>query len=125
MIDLHCLSQHLGDFSRGNCLTICAFLVPANLLATLQTMIFWFLGKPSSYIWSTTSMGFIYATLMLLHVISWYVVGVVMAPTFILAGLAVVCLLINGGALWWLKNAQVMAQVVTGFFVGKRITHWA
>jgi hypothetical protein len=30
----------IAEFSRGNCLTICAFLVPANVLATLQTLVF-------------------------------------------------------------------------------------
>jgi hypothetical protein len=45
-------------------------------------------------------MAITYATLMILHVISWYIVGVVMAPTFILMFLGITCLVINCGAIW-------------------------
>jgi hypothetical protein len=41
----------------------------------------------------------LYALLMVAHVFTWWIVGVVMAPTFILLFLASVCLAINGWAL--------------------------
>jgi hypothetical protein len=37
---------------------------------------------------------------MILHVISWYIIGVVMAPTFILMFLGITCLAINLIAIW-------------------------
>ncbi|WP_232251460.1 hypothetical protein [Oscillatoria acuminata] len=36
-----------------------------------------------------------YATVMILHVVSWFLVGVVMAPTYILLALASLCLSVN------------------------------
>ncbi|GAB4472116.1 MAG: hypothetical protein OHK0037_31770 [Elainellaceae cyanobacterium] len=85
----------MGDFSRTHCLAICAVLVPANLLATLQTLIFVGLGRPRSTIRLITSFASLYATIMLLHVLTWFVVGVVMLPTFVLTGLACLCLGLN------------------------------
>jgi len=96
MLDLHCLNE----FSRSHCLTICAFLVPANLIATSQTILFTILRRSPVQIFSISTMAITYATLMILHVISWYIVGVVMAPTFILMFLGITCLVINCGAIW-------------------------
>jgi hypothetical protein len=45
-------------------------------------------------------MAIVYASLMILHVLSWFIVGVVMAPTFILMFLGIVCLTINFTAIW-------------------------
>lgn len=38
----------LGEFSRNHCVGICAFLVPANLLATLLSLIFVVVNPPVS-----------------------------------------------------------------------------
>jgi len=93
----------VGDFSRTHCLAICAALVPANLLATLQTLIFVGCDRPRSTIRLITSVASLYATLMILHVITWFMVGVVMAPTFVLIGLACLCLGLN---LWAIAHSQ-------------------
>lgn len=89
MFDLIC------EFSRSHCIAICAFLVPANLLATLQTLIFMGLGTPKLQIRVMAAIASCYATVMILHVVSWFIVGVVMAPTYILLALASLCLSIN------------------------------
>lgn len=89
MFDLIC------EFSRSHCIAICAFLVPANLLATLQTLIFMGLGTPKLQIRVMAAIASCYATVMILHVVSWFLVGVVMAPTYILLALASLCLSIN------------------------------
>ncbi|WP_199302061.1 hypothetical protein [Pseudanabaena cinerea] len=102
MLDLHCLNE----FSRSHCVTICAFLVPANLIATAQTILFTILRRSPIQIFSISTMAIAYATLMILHVISWYIVGVVMAPTFILMFLGITCLIINCIAIW-LKQQRV------------------
>lgn len=88
-----------ADFSRQHCVGICAALVPANLLATLQTLIFAGLGRPRWQRSSIAGMALVYATLMVLHVWSWFAIGVVMAPTFILLALALVCAGLNGWAI--------------------------
>ncbi|WP_199288685.1 hypothetical protein [Pseudanabaena mucicola] len=104
MFDLHCLGNSLGDFSRSHCLAICAFLVPANLIATSQTILFTLLRRSSLQVFTISTIATIYALLMISHVISWFVVGVVMAPTFILMFLGITCLAINAIAVWFKVN---------------------
>ncbi|NJM70021.1 MAG: hypothetical protein HC862_07195 [Scytonema sp. RU_4_4] len=94
----------LAEFSRANCVSICAFLVPANLLTTLLTMIFAALRRPSHYVWQAAGIASIFAFVMVLHVYTWFLIGVVMAPTYILLSLALTCLVINVGAILFLKT---------------------
>jgi hypothetical protein len=112
MFDLHCMGLGmdavLGDFSRSHCIGICTFLVPANLIATSQTMLFTLLKRSPIQIFTISTMAIVYASLMILHVISWFIVGVVMAPTFILMFLGIVCLTINFIAIWLkINNVQI------------------
>lgn len=100
MFDLHCLGDSLGNFSRSHCVAICAFLVPANLIATSQTILFTVFKRSAIEIFTITASAIVYALLMISHVISWYIVGVVMAPTFILMFLGIICFAINCGAIW-------------------------
>jgi hypothetical protein len=104
MFDLHCLGDSLGNFSRSHCVAICAFLVPANLIATSQTILFTILKRSPIEIFTITAGAIVYALLMISHVISWYIIGVVMAPTFILMFLGIVCLTINCVAIWLKAN---------------------
>jgi hypothetical protein len=112
MFDLHCMGLGmdavLGDFSRSHCIGICTFLVPANLIATSQTMLFTLLKRSPIQIFTISTMAIVYASLMILHVISWFIVGVVMAPTFILMFLGILCLTINFIAIWLkINNVQI------------------
>jgi hypothetical protein len=104
MFDIHCLGDVLGDFSRSHCVAICAFLVPANLIATSQTILFVLLKRSPIQIFTISAGAIIYALLMIFHVISWFIVGVVMAPTFILIFLGISCLVINCTAIWLKHN---------------------
>lgn len=88
----------LLEFSRTHCIAICTVLVPANLLATLQTMILAGLGRPLRQVCGMAIVSGLYALLLFLHVLSWWAIGVVMSPTYILSALATVCLLTNLGA---------------------------
>jgi hypothetical protein len=87
--------SEIAEFSRQNCVAICVFLVPANLIITTQTLIFSFLGYSRFSTRLTACFAFIYAIAIISHVISWFLVGIVMAPTFILLGLGFVCLATN------------------------------
>ncbi|MFN6560722.1 MAG: hypothetical protein RMY28_013190 [Nostoc sp. ChiSLP01] len=89
----------LTEFSRANCVTICAFLVPANLLTTILTMILTALRRPSHQIWQSAAIATFFASVMILHVYTWFMIGVVMAPTYILMSLAIACLLTNLAAI--------------------------
>jgi hypothetical protein len=99
----------LAEFSRANCGTICAFLVPMNLLATLQVLIFVTLGRPPGQIFLTAGFASLYAGLMVAHVWTWFAIGVVMAPTFILLSLGGTCLAI---ALWAIANPAPMVRLL-------------
>lgn len=99
MVDFSTLTQSLAEFSRCHCVAICAFLVPANLLVTLATMILAGLHRPRMQVWRSATWAAFLAIAMVLHVWTWFAIGVVMAPTFILLALAAVCLLINGAAI--------------------------
>lgn len=87
----------LTEFSSTYCIGICAFLIPVNLLATSSTIIFTLLDCPAIHIWQTALIASIFALLMILHVFAWFMMGVVMAPTYILLGLGSVCLFANLG----------------------------
>ncbi|BAZ13795.1 hypothetical protein NIES4071_56350 [Calothrix sp. NIES-4071] len=95
MFDFNTLIQ----FSTTYCISICAFLIPANLLATSSTIILTLLHRPAVQIWQSAGIASIFALLMILHVVAWFMIGVVMAPTYILLGLASICVLANFGAI--------------------------
>lgn len=97
MIDINILAE----FSRNNCIGICAFLVPANLLITLTTIILSAIKRPQSQVWQSAGIASVFAGIMMLHVYSWLIVGVVMAPTYVLLGLAITCSLANLMAILW------------------------
>lgn len=109
MLDLIC------EFSRCNCIAICAVLVPANLLATLQTMIFTALRRPRSQVRLTAGIASTYALVMVFHVLTWFAVGVVMAPTYILFFLASVCLTLNA---WAIVHSPSMARLLRVWELG-------
>ncbi|MDZ8187969.1 MAG: hypothetical protein RMX96_24350 [Nostoc sp. ChiSLP02] len=89
----------LTEFSRNNCVAICTFLVPANLLFTILTMVLTALRRPSHQIWQSAAIASFFASVMILHVYTWFMIGVVMAPTYILMSLAISCLLTNSAAI--------------------------
>jgi hypothetical protein len=83
------------DFSRHHCVAICAFLVPANLLATLQTLAMVLLIRPQSHIRWSVAIAASLALVLVLHVGTWFEIGIVTPVTFILLGLASTCLVLN------------------------------
>lgn len=100
--------EPLFDFSRSHCVAICAFLVPANLLATIQTMVLVGLGRPQRQVWRSLGVASVFAIAMIGHVLTWFMIGVVMAPTFILLTLACVCLSVN---LWAVQHPLSMLNL--------------
>ncbi len=100
----------LFEFSRANCVAICAFLVPANLFLTLRTMVFTGLQRPQSQVQQAAVFACIPAVVMILHVYTWFMIGVVMAPTYILLWLGSTALSIN---LWAIIHPQSMVHLFT------------
>lgn len=91
MLDLNLLFE----LSRTHCVGICAFLVPANLLLTALTLTLTGLGRPTHQVLIAAGFGALFSGVMVLHVLTWFLVGVVMLPTYILLGLGGLCLVTN------------------------------
>lgn len=87
--------EPIFEFSRNNCVTICSFLIPANLLATLLTFILSITGQSLSKISLTVAIATSFSLTLFLHVSTWFIVGVITPVTFILLGLGMSCLLTN------------------------------
>ncbi|HAZ45357.1 MAG TPA: hypothetical protein DDW76_08015 [Cyanobacteria bacterium UBA11369] len=115
MIDLNTLSE----FSRTHCLAICGFLVPANLLATLQTLILVGLNRPKLRVQRATAIAIVCALAMVLHVYTWLAIGVVMPPTYILFALGSVCLSLNVWALWHRESMMRLLRTLYLLAVGR------
>ena len=111
MLDLNTIAE----FSRSHCVTICAFLVPANLIATLSTMVLAALHCPLIKICQSATIATFFAVVMILHVFTWLMIGVVQFPTFILLWLAVTCLFTNFGAFLFQRR-----YIRTYFLVGNK-----
>lgn len=99
----------LSEFSRNHCIGICAFLVPSILLLTLQTIILTALHQHAHWVRLSAFLVTICGVLMILHVITWFLVGVVMAPTFILLYMATTCFMIN---MWAIAHPQSLTPIV-------------
>lgn len=106
-------SNTLFEFSRSHCIAICAALVPANLLATLQTMLFAGFRRPPFQVKLMALAASVYAFALLLHVFTWFAIGVVMAPTFILTFLGCLCLVINFCAVLYCLRRSASVQLLT------------
>ncbi|MGL5062992.1 MAG: hypothetical protein ACRC62_23695 [Microcoleus sp.] len=99
----------INHFSHTYCIGICAFLVPANLLATLLTGILTGFDRPRSQVRASAAVASLCAAAMIFHVFSWFAIGVVMAPTYILLLLGITCLAING---WAIQHPASMRQSI-------------
>ncbi|MEM8641977.1 MAG: hypothetical protein AAGG51_24660 [Cyanobacteria bacterium P01_G01_bin.54] len=91
----------LGEFSRANCVAICAVLVPLNLGLTLTTLIGCYFQRPLQQLQRSGAIAAFFALILCLHVSSWFLIGVVTPVTFILLTLALTCWLLNGVAVYW------------------------
>ena len=100
MLDL----EPIFEFSRQNCVAICSFLVPANLLTTFLTLSFFWTQRPLSQIKASATLTTIFALTLFLHVATWFTIGVITPVTFILAGLGATCLLVNLVAVVYYKD---------------------
>jgi cobalamin biosynthesis protein CobD/CbiB len=103
----------LFEFSRSHCISICAFLVPANLLTTTNTLILTGLRRPPVQVLLAAGVAALLSGVMVLHVLTWFLIGVVMPPTFVLLFLGSVCLLAN---LWAVLARKSMARLLVTIY---------
>ena len=106
--------HHTAEFSRAHCVQICAFLIPANLAATVQTLMMMAMERPLLQVGLMAAIAMVYATIMVIHVATWFVVGVVMVPTYVLLSFGLACCIVNIWSvrrLWKGRNVSSQLQV--------------
>jgi hypothetical protein len=114
----------IAEFSRDRCIAICAFLVPANLLITIQTLALVVFDRSQTNIRWSFAIATGLAIILVLHVGSWFAIGVVTPVTFILLTLATTCLAFN---MWTVTNQLTFQRLLqvglilirTNFATGK------
>ena len=102
----------LFEFSRNHCIAICALLVPANLLLTLGSIFLVIRLRPLTQVYLSVFAASLSALVLLLHDFTWFSIGVVMSPTYILLALACVCLSLN---LWAIAYPTSVRQILQAF----------
>ncbi|ANV83589.1 hypothetical protein AWQ21_03855 [Picosynechococcus sp. PCC 7003] len=93
--ELSSVFEQLCEFSRCHCIAICGGLVPFNLILSFLTLVYVVRQASPSLIQRNAIAVYGGVTLMVLHVSTWFLVGVVMVPTFILPVFGAVCVAIN------------------------------
>lgn len=99
----------LFEYSRHHCIAICAGLVPANIATTLMTLVLVGLKRSTGKILLSAGVAALLAGVMVLHVVTWFLIGVVMVPTFVLLSLGSLCLSVN---LWAILNPGSLARLI-------------
>lgn len=103
----------LFEFSRNHCIAICALLVPANLLLTFGTILLVIRLCPLTQVYLSVFAASLSALILLLHDFTWFSIGVVMAPTYILLSLTCVCLSLNLWAIAYPASMRQLLQAIT------------
>ncbi|WP_293126800.1 hypothetical protein [Microcoleus sp. bin38.metabat.b11b12b14.051] len=60
-------------------------------------------------VWASAAVAGLWATAMIFHVFTWFAIGVVMPPTYILLVMAIACLAIN---VWAVGHPSSMMQLI-------------
>jgi hypothetical protein len=115
MMDLH----SMVEFSRCYCIGICAFLVPTNLLLAISIILLVAVDQPKRLIYSIIGIAVFPAIALFLHVATWWAIGVVMLPTFILPLLASTCLAIYTYAVINPQHMRNRLMAISKFSVAK------
>ena len=103
----------LLHFSHTYCIAICAALVPLNLIATVLTLILTGLHRPIAEVGKASGVAIALAGLMVLHVLTWFAIGVVMVPTYVLLTLGTVCFAVNSWAILHPSSLQRLLNRLT------------
>lgn len=107
------LFEPIFEFSRHNCVAICSFLVPANLITTVVTLtLVATKGSVLKMRWSS-AIALLFAATLFFHVSTWFIIGVITPVTFILFGLGTTCLLVNMLAvIYHIEIAEISAKLL-------------
>jgi hypothetical protein len=109
MLDL----SALHEFSRCYCVAICAALVPVNLLISAAVIGLTMFNRSLSLRRWLSIGGALCCLLLLTHVGSWWLIGVVAPATFILPSLGLLCSAINWACLHYpVSTGQFWRSIV-------------
>jgi hypothetical protein len=109
----------IAEFSRCHCIGICAFLVPTNLCLASVTMLLIALDRSPQLIYTIVAVAIFPAIALFLHVATWWAIGVVMLPTFILPVLATTCLAIYAYAVVNRQHMKSLLMTILAFSIAK------
>jgi hypothetical protein len=109
----------IAEFSRCHCIGICAFLVPTNLCLASATMLLIALDRSPQLIYAIVAVAIFPAIALFLHVATWWAIGVVMLPTFILPVLATTCLAIYAYAVVNRQHMKNLLMTILAFSIAK------
>ena len=112
----------LAEFSRADCVGISALMIPTNLVATSLTMIFTVWRRSALQVCLAAGIASIFALVMILHVFTWFMIGVVMPTTYILLWLGFSCLVANLGAIL-LRRRIAIAYNYTTVRLARDVVH--
>ncbi|MGA7953485.1 MAG: hypothetical protein WCA07_08185 [Gloeobacterales cyanobacterium] len=112
-------SSSLCAFSITYCIAICTVLIPTTLLFTFAAIYWLKRQRPQLEVRLAAALGSLAAIALVLHVFSWILLGVVMAPTYILLSLAALCFSLN---LWVVTRPLSLLRNLSflSFFVHRR-----
>jgi uncharacterized membrane protein (GlpM family) len=116
MLDLN----NIAEFSRCHCIGICAVLVPLNLLLSAISTYLVGANRSTKLIYGTAAVALWPAVALFLHVATWWSIGVVMLPTFILPILATICLANQAFAVINPQQMRTLLLTVLAFVINKR-----
>ena len=126
MLDFSLDLSTINHLSRCHCVAICAFLVPTNLLLSTAVILLTGLARspkaPAKLSPQTrrnlSIAGTFTALLLIAHVASWWIVGVVAPATFILPALGLVCTLVNWSCIKYsaIAGHYIEAWVLSRFY---------
>lgn len=108
-------------FSHTHCVAICAALVPLNLLGAIQVLLLTTRNRPGMQVAKAAGLTSTFALVMILHVMTWFIVGVVMVQTYILLWLGGVCLAISAWAVLHPQSQRRGVLAIAQFLKGWRI----
>ena len=109
----------IAEFSRCHCIGICAVLVPTNLGLAIATLLLTAFNRSPRLIYTTVSLGILPAIVLLLHVATWWSIGVVMLPTFILPILATTCLATHAYAVFNPQHLRNLLLTISKISIAK------
>jgi hypothetical protein len=108
----------INHLSRCHCVAICAVLVPTNLLLSSSVLLLTGLDRSAETRRWLSIFGTVAFALLVSHVASWWIVGVVAPATFILPSLGLLCTVIN----WSCLKYSAIARYYINFLVLSRLS---